>query len=160
MSNGPPLPLPPEFPLWQMIPLIHDREQVGAWVRDSGPCHRLTITAGGRCAAVLLGQDLGELLRSCSHIILRVESALTLVPAGTLIRWRVLEILTGTHEAPATECLQDLFPGCQIEPAGFRVPTAGHSPEEILADCVQHGIPVRESRVVYQGSQLPAPSSR
>jgi hypothetical protein len=150
MFTSPPLPLPPEFPLRQLISLVNEKQQAGAWIRESGACHRLSITASGRCVAVMIGEDLGELLRCCSHVILRADSAPAVVPAGTLIRWRVLEIVTGAAHFSAADRLYQIFPGIELDAEGFRVPIAHHSPEEILADCLQHDISVAKSRVVYR----------
>jgi hypothetical protein len=150
MFTGPPLPLPTEFPLRQLIPLINDKQHAGAWVRDSGPAHRLTITAGGRCIAILIGQDLGELLRGCTQLVLRAGSCPVCVTAEAVIQWRALQVVTAIPHLPSLERLKQIFPDAEIEAGGFRVPTQHHSAEEVLANCVLHGIPVMESRVVYE----------
>jgi hypothetical protein len=149
MFTGPPLPLPPEFPLRQLIPLINDKQNAGAWVRDSGPAHRLTITANGRCAALVIGQDLGELLQGCAQLVLRAGANAVCVGVEAVIQWRALQVVTAMPHLPSPERLKEIFPGAEIEAGGFRVPTRSHSPEDVLANCLLHGIPVRESRVVY-----------
>src|SRR3954462_8513237 len=90
MFSGPPLPLPSEFPLLQLIPLIHHRPPVGAWVRWAGAAPRLVILAKGRCAPVLIGEDLGRRLRGCSHGVLRAGAGPVARAAQELIRWRAL----------------------------------------------------------------------
>jgi hypothetical protein len=124
--------------------------QAGAWVRDSGPPHRLTITAEGRSLAVTLGEDLGQLLQCCGRIVVRDGSVPLLVPAEALVRWRALQVVTGAPLPPFLERLKKIFPEAALDPAGFRTPTAGSSPEEILASCLAQGIPVMQSRIVYR----------
>lgn len=150
MFSGPPLPLPSEFPLLQLIPLISHRTQVGAWVRGAGVAHRLTIMAKGRCAPVLIGEDLGRLLRCCTHVVLRAANGPVAMAAEQLIHWRALQVVIAAPYLPGPDLLDDIFPGAQLEPTGFSVPTATRSPEEVLSECVRQGIPVRESRVVYR----------
>jgi hypothetical protein len=150
MLTGAPLPLPPEFPLRQLIPMINGKRLVGAWVRDSGARHQLTITADGRCVALIIGEDLGQLLRCCSHIILRAGSGPVVTAAESVIQWRALQVVTASPYLPRPEQLRELFPDAEVQPAGFTVPTRNRSPEEVLSDCILHGIPVMESRVVYR----------
>jgi hypothetical protein len=150
MFSGPPLPLPSEFPLLQLIPLIHQRAQVGAWVRGAGADHRLTIMANGRCATVVIGEDLGQLLCCCTHVVLRSTTGAVALPAEELIRWRALQVVIGTPHLPGPALLHDIFPGARLEPTGFSVPTTTRSPEEVLSECVRRGIPVTGSRVVYR----------
>jgi hypothetical protein len=149
MLTGPPLPLPAEFPLRQLIPLINDKEHAGAWVRDSGVHHRLTITADGRCAAVTIGQDLGELLRCCTTIVLRAGSGPVTMSAEALIQWRALRVVTSMPHLLCPERLQEIFPAAQVESTGFSISTERVSPEDVLASCLTHGIPVVESHIVY-----------
>ena len=149
MFTGPPLPLPPEFPLRQLIPLVKDTQQVGVWIRHSGALHRLTISAEGRCVAITIGQDLGALLRCCSQVVLRAGSSPLAISAEALIRWRALQVVTGAPHLPDVQLLQEIFPGAEINPTGFRVPTCSRSPEEVLAECVRHGVPVVQSRISY-----------
>src|SRR3954452_9960793 len=100
MFSGPPLPLPSEFPLLQLISLVNHRTQVGAWVRGAGVAHRLTITAKGRCAGVvlvltttpngpcavaLIGEVLVRLLRSCAPVVLRAGTGPVAMAAEELI---------------------------------------------------------------------------
>src|SRR3954469_6178509 len=150
MFSGPPLPLPSEFPLLQLITLVNHRPQVGAWVRGAGVAHRLVIVAKGRCAPVVIGEDLGRLLRCCTHVVLRAATGPVAMAAEELIRWRALQVVIATPHLPGPDLLDHIFPGAQLEPMGFSVPTAALSPEEVLSECVRQGIPVTESRVVYR----------
>jgi hypothetical protein len=149
MVHGPPLPLSPEFPLLQLAQIIQYRQQVGAWIRNSGPRHRLTISAGGRCLAVVIGEDLGELLGCCAQVVVRAQGSVVIIPAEAVIRWRALQVVTGTPHLPSAERLKEIFPDVEVAGGGFRVPMQDHSPEEVLANCLAHGIQVMESRVVY-----------
>jgi hypothetical protein len=150
MFSGAPLPLPSEFPLLQLIPLVQQRAHVGAWVHGAGAGHRLTIAANGRCAAVVIGEDLGQLLCCCTHVVLRSTSGAVLLAAEELIRWRALQVVIGTPHLPGPTLLENIFPGARLEPTGFSVPTTTRSPEEVLSECVRQGIPVMGSRVVYR----------
>jgi hypothetical protein len=150
MFAGPPLPLSPDFPLRRLLPLIHDRQQIGAWVGHSGVRHRLTISADGRCAAVMIGEDLGELLGCCSHLVLRSGAGAVVVAAEGVIRWRALQVVTGLPHLPSVERLRQIFPEAEVEATGFKISTQCSSPEEVLANCIEHGVQVRESRIVYR----------
>ena len=150
MFSGPPLPLPSEFPLLQLIPLIPQRAQVGAWVRGAGAGHRLTIMANGRCATVVIGEDLGQLLCFCTHVVLRSTTGAVVLAAEELIRWRAIQVVIATPHLPGPALLDHIFPGARLEPTGFSVPTTIRSPEEVLSECVRRGIRVTESRVVYR----------
>ena len=157
MLSSPLLPLPPEFPLRQLLSLVQGHSQTGAWVRESGKHHRLTITADGRCGVVEIGQDLGQLLRCCQQVVVQAGPSPAVVPAEALIRWRALQVLTSAPCLTQPEQLREIFPQAAADPAGFYVPLEDLSPEEVLARCVRHGIPVTESRMVYRRS-MPASS--
>ena len=147
MLSGPPLPLPLEFPLRLLTSLIQGERLAGAWIQGSGPGRRLTISANGRSVAVTIGQDLGQLLSCCARIVVRAASSPILVSAEALIHWRALQVVVGA--APRPE-VKEIFPDAELEPGGFTVSTETRSAEEVLANCVRHGIPVMESRVVYR----------
>ncbi len=150
MFSGPPLPLPSEFPLLQLIPLIPQRPQVGAWVRGAGAGHRLTIMANGRCATVVIGEDLGQLLCCCTHVVLRSHDR-----RGCTGRGRADSVARppGCYRHPIfarSSASGPHLPGARLEPTGFSVPITIRSPEEVLSECVRRGIRVTESRVVYR----------
>lgn len=150
MFSGPPLALAPGFPLRLLPALLQNERGAGAWVRDSGAAHRLTIRAAGLCVAVIIGQDLGQLLQCCVRIVVRNGSVPLLISAEALMRWRSLQVIVGAPHLPTPERLKQIFPEAELEPAGFTMATELRSPEDVLASCVRHGIPVRESRVVYR----------
>jgi hypothetical protein len=69
--------------------------------------------------------------------------------AEAIIRWRVLQVITGTPYLPAPERLRELFPEAELDDVGFHIPITKCPPEEVLADCLTHGIRVTGSRIVY-----------
>jgi hypothetical protein len=149
MFTGPPLPLPLDFPIQQLLALSHVHLGVGAWVRDGPRELRLRLTGAGRRSRVLISRDLGLLLRRCRRIVLREGSETVVLEPQVLIRWRALQVVTGTPCLPPPQVLREIFPEAYLEATGFSVPIQDHVPEEVLAECVTHGIPVVESRVVY-----------
>jgi hypothetical protein len=75
-----------------------------------------------------------------------------LVPTDLLIGWRALQVVTGTPYLSCPERLRVLFPEAAIDTAGFHIPTQCRSPEEVLAACLTHRIPVAESRIIYRAA--------
>lgn len=150
MPPGPLLPLLTQFPLGDLVPLLNDRSQVGAWLREARREIPLRIHWNSRTYRILIGRDLGSLLRSCNGIAVRMGREPVLLQAEELIRCRALQVVTGTPYLPSTERLAEILSGAQPEPGGFSVPTCHHPPEEILAICLAHGIPVTESRIDYR----------
>jgi hypothetical protein len=146
MFSGPPLPLLSNYPLILLLDQVRPRETLGAWTRQS--THRLEIYCprGGR---ILVSMDLGLLLRDCGRVALRAENEPVVLETDQLIRWRALQVVTATPYLPDVERLNDIFPGADLSPAGFHVPLQGRPPEEVLADCLTHAIPVSGSRIVY-----------
>jgi hypothetical protein len=155
MFSGPPLPLPPDFPIRRLLPLINPVQHPGAWVRDSGAAHRLAITADGRCARVIIGQDLGELLRDCRWVVLQADGRPISLPTGRVIQWRAIQVVTGALHGPTRERLKEIFPDAEVDTTGFKVPTRSFSPEEVLASCIAHGIQVMKTGIVYSVESRP-----
>ena len=153
MFSGPPLPLPPDFPLHRLVSLIGCSDEVGVWIRDARP-QRLLITATGRCIAVMLGGDLGALLRCCRRLVVRSHSQALVLEADEIIRWRVLQVITGTPYLPSAERLTGIFPEAEMDDVGFHIPIPKCLPEEVLANCLTHGIRVMGSRIVYRAPCL------
>jgi hypothetical protein len=149
MFSGPPLPLSPDFPVRQLLSLVGDRQRTGAWVHGAGAAHRLTITAQGHCSAVVIGEDLGELVQCCDRVVLRGGMGAFVVQATAILRWRALQVITDPPELPGPERLREIFPGAEIDSTGFKVPIESRSPEELLASCLARGIQVSKSRIVY-----------
>jgi hypothetical protein len=150
MPSGPPLPLLPQFPLEQLVPLLKNKAQIGAWLREARREIPLRIQWGSQTYRTLIGRDLGSLLRSCDWIAVRLGQEPVLLRAEELIRCRALQVVTGTPYLPSIEGLAEILSGAQLEPGGFSVPTYPHPPEEVLAICLAHGIPVTESRIDYR----------
>ena len=71
----------------------------------------------------------------------------------TVIQWRALQIATATPYLPGFARLQTLFPGLQVTTSGFLIPMRKESPEEVLALCVEEGMRVTGSRIVYVGDR-------
>jgi len=150
MPSGPPLPLLPQFPLEQLVPLLKDKSQIGVWLREAHREIPLRIQWGNQRYRTLIGCDLGSLLRVCDWIAVRLGQEPVLLRAEELIRCRALQVVTGTPYLPSTERLVEILSGAQPVPGGFSVPTRHHPPEEVLAICLAHGIPVTESRIDYR----------
>lgn len=149
MLSGPPLPLPPAFPVWQLLLLLQSQAGTGAWFRGSSRCLRLYSRSTGCRADVLVSGDLGLLLRHCGRILVRDDGKAVLLESELLIQWRALQVVTATPYLPCRHHLQQLFPQAEIDDGGFHVPTRSCSPEAVLADCLIHGIPVVETRIIY-----------
>jgi hypothetical protein len=149
MLSGPPLPLPEDIPLHKLLAFASPPGTLGAWVR--GPVHTLHLyeVTLGVSQRILIGSDLGRLLGRCNRIALRQGSSLVVLDADTVIRWRVLQVATAMPYLPSLEQLNDIFPGAHLDSSGFHVAIATRAPEAVLAECLTHGIPVRESRIIY-----------
>lgn len=148
MFSGPPLPLPPDLPLRQLLLLLNSRLGAGVWFRGATrPCW--LATGPGRCSPVLFAGDLGLLLRRCARVVVRDGTRAVLLKSELLIRWRVLQVVTGT---PFLSChrLKEIFPESEMDDLGFRVPTRSCPPEVVLAQCLTHEIPVAETRIIYR----------
>ena len=87
------------------------------------------------------------------------EGYRTIVLASEMvIQWRALQVATATPYLPGLARLQALFPGLHAAPNGFLVPVPKESPEEVLARCVEEGVRVTGSQIVY--SQIVAAVER
>ncbi len=149
MFSGPPLPLPPDLPLRHLWPHTRASGSLGAWMRGSLRRFRFYNTSDNYCGPILVNADLGFLLGRCSRIALREQTELVVLETDVLIQWRALQVVTGSPYLPGLERLNNVFPGAQLSPAGFQVPIPTGSPEEVLAECVAHGIQVAGSRIIY-----------
>ena len=149
MLSGPPHPLSSECPVAELLPLIRGRRQVGAWVRSARRRLHLHIHRYEQRYSLLLGPDLGFLLRRCNWVAVTVEERPLLAPAEDLIRCRALQVVTGTPYLPSAQHLRSIFPGLDLDHAGFWVPIQSSTPEEVLSVCLTWRIPVMESRIGY-----------
>jgi hypothetical protein len=150
MFSGPPLPLSPDVPLRQLVVHACPPGILGAWMRGSTQELRLPGGPMRSGARILVSADLGLLLSRCNRVAVRENAELMVLDAELLIQWRVLQVVTGTPYLPGLERLWKWFPGFSPSPAGFSIPIATRSPEEVLADCITHGIPVAGSRIIYR----------
>jgi hypothetical protein len=162
MSWSPPVPLSPDFPVGQLVILAQARESVGAWFRGSNRRIHLRARSKGRYTGILIAGDLGFLLRCCTWVAVRQASEVLVLRSEVLIGWRALQVVTRTPFLLGAERLKQLFPAVDFDDVGFQVPTHHCPPEEVLAECLTHGIPVAESHIVYRCTPhpeaLPAPT--
>jgi hypothetical protein len=152
MFSGPPLPLSPDTPLQQLLALADSTGAIGAWLR--GGKHSLSIYGSNvEGCRILLSSDLGSLLGRCNRVIVRQGSRPVAIDSVRLIEWRSLQVVTATPYLPGVAHLREQFAGTRLTPEGVLVPMLSrYSPEEILAECVAAGLPVRGSQVVYVGN--------
>lgn len=148
MFAGPPLPLPPDLPLSRLAALAGSCTELGAWFRSASCRLHISLRAANRWCRILISGDLGFLLGRCRHVAIREGSRPVLIEAEALIQWRALQVVTGTPHLCRAR-IEEVFPGALLGRSGFRVPLCSRPPEEVLADCLVHGIPVAESRIVY-----------
>lgn len=155
MFSGPPLPLPHDFPLRQLLVFLQVDNDLGVWLRGCGRELRVSLTTSGRRSKVLISGDLGLLLGSCGRVAVRQGTRPVVLGANVLIGWRALQVVTGTPYLPCEERLNEVFPGAQPNDDGFFVPVESRTPEDVLADCLTHGIPVTGSRILYRAATSP-----
>ena len=146
MFPGSPAPLPAGTPLASVTGLVAPAGVVGVWVRG---CRRVQRWRARRCRLVV-GQDLGVLLRICEHVVVRDGGRPVVVAAPLLIRWRVLEIVLGPPYLPPPRQLRLLFPGLRGSAGTFAIPLGLGSAEEALAICAHERLPVVSSRIAYR----------
>ena len=150
MLSGPPLPLPHDIPIHQLLAYARQPGILGAWVRGSVRTLHLYESASGGSRRLLIDPDLGHLLSRCDRVALREGGRAVVLDAEAVIRWRVLQVVTATPHLPPVERLNEIFPGAQLSRSGFQVAMSSQTPEHILAECLTHGIPVRESWIIYR----------
>jgi hypothetical protein len=150
MLSGPPLPLPHDIPLHQLLAYARQPGTLGAWVRGSVRTLHLYESASGASHRLLIGPDLGHLLSQCDRVALREGARAVVLEVEAVIRWRVLQVVTSTPHLPPLERLNEMFPEAQLNSSGFQVAMSSRTAEQILAECLTRGIPVRESRIMYR----------
>jgi hypothetical protein len=146
MFSGPPLPLPPNLPLRWLSEHARLPGALGAWVRES--TRTLEIHYSSK-SCLLIGPDLGLLLGRCSRVALREGTEPVVLAVDRLIQWRALQVVMATPFLPGPERLGAILRGAHVDPTGFRIPLGTCSPEQVLAECVAHGIEVAGSRIIY-----------
>lgn len=153
MFHGSPLPLSPDVPLSELLALTRPARQLGAWIRGSvSRLHIHSVPQGSRCS-VLASADLGFLLRRCMEVAVRERDCTIVLASETVIEWRALQVATATPYLPGLARLQALFPGLHATSNGFLVPVRKESPEEVLALCLEEGMRVTGSRILYWGAE-------
>jgi hypothetical protein len=115
-------------------------------VRESIRTLEIHYSSKGR---LLVSPDLGLLLGRCSRVALREGTEPVVLAVDRLIQWRALQVVTATPFLPGPERLSAILRGAHLDPTGFRIPLGTCSPEEVLAECVAHGIEVAGSRIIY-----------
>jgi hypothetical protein len=157
MLSGPPLPLPHDIPIHQLLAYARQPGILGAWVRGSVRTLHLYESASGASHRLLISPDLGHLLGRCDRVALREGTHPVVLDAEAVIRWRVLQVVTATPHLPSLERLHEIFPGTHLDSSGFQVAISSGTPEHVLAECLTRGIPVRESRIIYHAPTPPRP---
>jgi len=151
MFAGPPLPLHPGVLLHQLVALGSGYPGLlGVWLR--GLSRPIDLLAASPCCPcrMVLSDDLGWLLGRCGHIALREGQRPRVLSADQLIEWRALQVITGCPHLDSSELWHRIFPGAYPEATGFGVPAASRPPQEVLADCLAHGIEVKGTRIIYR----------
>jgi hypothetical protein len=135
---------------------------LGVWLREARYPAKVRGTHGYGRSGLLASADLGFLLGRCSHVALREETEAVVLPTELVIQWRSLQVVTATPWLPEIDRLAEVVPGAHLDLTGFHVPLHGRVPEEVLADCLSHAIPVAGSRIIYccitDSPRLPIPS--
>jgi hypothetical protein len=152
MFQGPLRPLSSHLTLRSLFAHARPHETLGAWLSGCSHWQRINGTSGAR-ASLLLSPDLGFLLTRCSRVVVREGERPVALEADTVIQWRALQVATATPYLPGFERLQTLFPGLHVTPSGFLIPVGKESPEEVLALCVEEGMRVSGSRIVYEWAE-------
>ncbi len=140
-------PLPPSFPLFQLIAMATPGTDrlLGGWVRGGSRPLRLS---GSSATPLLAAGDLRYLLARCDLVAVRSGERVL------LLRGRPLESRLALQVAAARSrvLLPGVFAGrFDPVPTGtdeLTVPVGERTPEAVLADCVRDGLSVRASRVV------------
>ena len=119
-------------------------------MRGSVQLIHLYEAGNGAVGRLLVDADLGRLLGRCDRIVLRQGTCIVVLEAATIIQWRALQVVTSMPHLPDLHKLSEMLPGIQLNSGGFHVRISSHPPEQVLSQCLGHGIRVLESRVIYQ----------
>lgn len=149
MLSGPPLPLPHDVPLHQLLAHASLPGTLGAWVRGSVRTLHLYESGHGATHRVLIDADLGHLLSCCDRVALWAGNQTVVLSAEAIIGWRTLQVVTSSPYLPGLQLLRQIFPGAHLNHTGFEIAIANRTPEHVLAECLTYGIAVRESRISY-----------
>jgi len=149
-------PLPSHLSLRNLLYHTRSTETLGVWLSGCSQRQRIYAVrvAGG---SLHVSADLGLLLARCCRIAVRQGERPVVLEADTLLQWRALQVATAPPYLPGLARLRALFPGLHATTNGLLVPVRQESPEEVLALCVEEGVRVTGSRIVYVA---PVPSFR
>lgn len=150
MFQGPLLPLSPHVTLRELLGHGRPPGQIGAWIRGAVSRLHIHMVPAHSGSSVLASADLGFLLRRCLEVAVREGNRTVVLASETVIGWRALQVATATPYLPGLDRLEAIFPGLQSIPNGFLVPVEKQSVEEVLAQCLEEGMQVRGTRMVYQ----------
>jgi len=157
MFPGSPARIVPTWPLRSLLPLAAPGGVLGVWLRGCTRPQTIRCRGPDGPRQLLASEDLGFLLRRCATIALRDSGAVRAVPAGVLLRCRVLEIVLAAPYLPTPRQLRELFPSALLREAVIAVPLGLGSAEEALALCAAEGLPVSATRIAYRGGSVDAP---
>jgi hypothetical protein len=149
MFHGCPRPLSADVSLSEFLALARPPRELGAWIRGSISRLHIHQAQPGARRRVLASPDLGFLLGRWAAVAVRDGERTIVAASETLIAWRALQVAMGTPYLPGLQRLQVLLPGLHCTPGGFLVPVGPGSPEEVLALCLEEGLRVTGSRIVY-----------
>lgn len=149
MFPGSPARLRSSVSLHSLLPLALDGTVLGVWLRGCGRPAAIRCRCPGGFRHLLAAEDLGYLLGRCLQIAVRDGDRVTLVPAGVLLGWRVLEIVLAAPYLPAPDQLRALFPEVSVREGVVALPIGLGSAEEALAVCAAARLPVAGTRIAY-----------
>ncbi len=147
MCLGAPSRLLPVTGLEEVLAFARPGEVLGVWVR--GGRYPLFLRINRR--ALMIGADLGALLRRCNRIAIRWRGRSAVAEAEHLIAWRTLRIVAGTPCLPRLDRLRALVPGLKVSEPCLTLALGLDGPEEVLAACIAAGVSVVASRIEYRG---------
>jgi hypothetical protein len=147
MCQGAPSQLLPTARLTAVLAVARPGELLGVWARGGRRALRLRVNR----RALLIGADLGALLRRCNRIAIRYRGRAVVVEAEGLIAWRTLRIVTGTPYLLELERLRFLVPDLEVSGTRLTLPLGLGGPEEALAACIAARVPVVASWIEYRG---------
>ena len=156
MFPGSPARILPTWPLRNLLPLAARGAVLGVWLRGCTRPQAIRCRGFDGSRHLLASDDLGYLLGRCRHVALRDGGALRAVPAGELLRCRVLEIVLAAPYLPAPKQLRELFPTARVCEGLVALPLGLGSPEEALALCAAERLPVSATRIAYRGVSVDA----
>jgi hypothetical protein len=151
-----PRPLPASLPLVRIARHAGGARPLGAWVAGL-PGVAVGVVrdcAGG--GLVVVGADLGALLRRCSAVLVELGGEAVPVDAARLARCRRLTV--AADPAPgALARLRGTAPRAHRRAGRVVFALGDRSPEEVLAACRAAGLAVAGSAVEYGPLRAPAP---